>query len=175
MMMPFMIMVMMMRAAVRRAGADEAVAVAVRFAFRLDGAVLDAVVFEFVRDFLHDGFRFAHAEVARDDDMAGERVQAAGNRPQVQVMHGDDAIGGAQGGEQPRLINMRRAAFHQDVQCAFQHADAALADERGDKQADQRVGPAPAKGEALATRRRYGADRAEQVAEDVAGRRFFNV
>ena len=115
----------------RLAGTDEAVAVAVRFAFGLDGAVLDAVLREFVRQLLHDAFGVAHAEVARDDDMAGERVQAAGNRPQVQVMYGDDAIGGAQGGEQPRLINMRRAAFHQDVQRAFQHAVAAFANQCG--------------------------------------------
>ena len=48
----------------RRAGADEAVAVAVRFAFGLDGAVLDAVVREFVRELLHDALGVAHAQVA---------------------------------------------------------------------------------------------------------------
>ena len=79
--------------------------------------------------------------------MAGERVEAAGNRPQVQVMHGDDAVGSAQGGEEAVVVDVRGRAFHQDVQRAFQHAEAAFADERGDEQADHGVGPAPAKGE----------------------------
>ena len=99
----------------RRAGADEAVAVAVRFAFGLDGAVLDAVLREFVRQFLHDAFSVVHAQVAGDDDVAGERMEAAGNRPQVQVMHGDDAVGSAQGGEDALVVDMGGAAFHQDV------------------------------------------------------------
>ena len=48
----------------RRAGTDEAVAVAMRFAFGLDGAVLDAVLREFVRELLHDALGVAHAQVA---------------------------------------------------------------------------------------------------------------
>ena len=57
-------MVVMRVCILRRAGADEAVAVAVRFAFGLDGAVLDAVVREFVRELLHDALGVAHAQVA---------------------------------------------------------------------------------------------------------------
>ena len=58
--------------------------------------------------------------------------QESAFRPLV-IVHGDDAVGSAQGGEDALVVDVRGRAFHQDVQRAFQHADATFADECGDK------------------------------------------
>lgn len=67
--------------------ADEFAVAIVIAALKLQGRMRDAQMLHFVRYFSHDPLRFAYAQLAANYDVSRERVCAARDAPDVQVVH----------------------------------------------------------------------------------------
>ncbi len=101
----------------------------------------------------------------------GERVEAGGDSPDVQVVHARHA--GHLDDRARDLIGVdpRRRLLHQDRRRVAEHAPRARDDQQRDRERDDRVDRRPA-GQQDHERRREDADRAEDVGDDVAERRL---
>ena len=76
--------------------------------------------------------------------MAGQNVDIAGNRPNMQVVNGFYAFRIADNAEQLIGMNVFRRAFHQNVQSLFKQLPAAVPYQSRHQYAGNRIRPLPA-------------------------------
>ena len=107
-----------------------------------------------------------------DGDVAGERVGAGAERPDVQVVDVEDAVDGLHGVADVGELEIARGAFEEDVEGLADDADGAVDDHGGDDEREDGVDPhcMPVKRMADATDDDGGGGEgvAEHVEEDAA-------
>ena len=79
------------------------------FAFNLNRTMPDVVMRQFMFDAVGNLFRLCNRHVAIDNNMAGQNVDIAGNRPNMQVVNGFYAFRIADNAEQLIGMNVFRA------------------------------------------------------------------
>ena len=101
-----------------------------------------------------------------DEHMRRQRREAAGHRPDVQVVRLDHVRGGDDRAADLVGVDVGRRALEEDARRVAQESPARPADQRGDEEARDRVEPVPAGRENQASRHRSPDERG-QVVEDV--------
>ena len=101
-----------------------------------------------------------------DQQMAAERMDSRSDRPDPQIMHIEDAVDLFQLFPHLARTDVRRRAFHQDVNRLPDYFPGPFQDQAGDQDADQRIGhnPVPKIHQQAGDNR---ADRPQRVAENV--------
>src|SRR4051794_7602494 len=115
--------------------------VAVALALELDGGVLDPEAFAQERLGVGEDLVVAAAfrPLADDDQMAAQGYQAAGDGPDVQIVHRAHARDFSQGLVHVPEIEVRGKSFEKDVDRFAAEADRAPDDGPGDEEADDRI------------------------------------
>ena len=89
-------------------------------------------------------FGLCNRHVAIDNNMAGQNVDIAGNRPNMQVVNGFYALRIADNAEQLIGMDVFRRTFHQNVQSLFKQLPAAAPHQSRYQHAGNRIRPLPA-------------------------------
>ena len=114
------------------------------FAFNLNRTMPDVVMRQFMFDAVGDLFGLCNRHVAIYDNMAGQNVDIAGNRPNMQVVNGFYALHIPDNAEQLIGMDVFRRAFHQNVQSLFKQLPAAAPYQSRHQYAGNRIRPLPA-------------------------------
>ena len=104
----------------------------------------DVVMRQFMFDAVGDLFGLCNRHVAIDNNMAGQNVDIAGNRPNMQVVNGFYAFRITDNAEQLIGMDIFRRAFHQNVQSLFKQLPAAAPYQSRHQYASNRIRPLPA-------------------------------
>ena len=88
-------------------------------AFNLNRTMSDVVMRQFMFDAVGDLFGLCNRHAVIYNNMAGQNVDIAGNRPNMQVVNGFYAFHIADNAEQLISMDVFRRTFHQNVQSLF--------------------------------------------------------
>ena len=113
------------------------------FAFNLNRTMPDVVMCQFMFDAVGDLFGLCNCHAAIYNNMAGQNVDIAGNRPNMQVVNGFYAFRIADNAEQLIGMDVFRRAFHQNVQSLFKQLPAATPYQSRHQYAGNRICPLP--------------------------------
>lgn len=111
------------------------------FTFNLNRTMPDVVMRQFMFDAIDDLFGLCNRHTAIDNNMAGQNVDIAGNRSNMQVVNRFYALRIADNAEQLIGMDVFRRAFHQNVQSLFKQLPAAAPYQSRHQYAGNRIRP----------------------------------
>src|SRR5699024_4579014 len=99
--------------------------------------------FYFIFNLMKQCLSSVNCHFAVHDDVGGQCVHAAGNRPCMEIVYAFHFVEGLYPIDDIFKVDIDRCAFHQHMERVFRHPPAADQNEHGDDDTGERVGDAP--------------------------------